>query len=166
MNTSKQPPTQNGALMRSFLSVLNHEFMFSRLDWSHRSLPAILGWIALLGLGALLFWDLNPAFFPARAHDVLGAFPLAFIAAAYLAYRAVRRPAQSDLGKAVLLAAAFLLWAANQLWPDFRDATLFNDLAIALFVLDVFLVIVGWPSSSPDISFAETCESRSRDRSE
>lgn len=150
--------------MLPFLALLNHEFMFSRLDWSHRSLPAILGLITLLGVGVLLFWDLDPALFPPRAHAMLGAFPLAFIAVAYLAYQAVRRPARSEFLKAVLLAVAFLLWAANQFWPDFRDATLFNDLAIALFVLDVFLVIVGWPSSSPDESFAETFESRSRAR--
>jgi hypothetical protein len=40
--------------------------------------------------------------------------------------------------------------------PDLRQATLFNDFAIALFVLDVFLVMVGWPVTSPDESFAET----------
>ncbi len=55
-----------------------------------------------------------------------------------------------------MLAVAFLFWAANQLWPNLPQATLFNDVAIALFVLDVFLVMVGWPASSPDGSFAET----------
>ena len=51
-----------------------------------------------------------------------------------------------------------------QLWPDFHQATLFNDLAIALFVLDVFLVILGWPPTSPDESFAETYEAQSGGR--
>ena len=36
------------------------------------------------------------------------------------------------------------------------QATLFNDMAIALFVLDVFWVIIGWPTTYPDESFAET----------
>ena len=44
-----------------------------------------------------------------------------------------------------LVLAAFLLWAANQLLADSAHATLLNDLAIALFVLDVFLSIIGWP---------------------
>ena len=57
--------------------------------------------------------------------------------------------------KAILLAVAFLFWAANQLWPDLRQTTLFNDIAIAHFVLDVFLVIAGWQATSPDESFAE-----------
>jgi hypothetical protein len=39
---------------------------------------------------------------------------------------------------------------ANQLWPDLRQATLFNDIAIAPFVLDVFLVMIGWPAWLPD----------------
>jgi hypothetical protein len=29
--------------------------------------------------------------------------------------------------------------------PDHRLATIFNDIAIAGFVLDMFLVIIGWP---------------------
>jgi hypothetical protein len=32
---------------------------------------------------------------------------------------------------------------------------LYNDIAIALFVLDVFLIIIGWPGSAPDESFGE-----------
>ena len=58
--------------------------------------------------------------------------------------------------KAILLAAAFLFWAANQLWPESRRAVLWNDVAIGLFVLDVFLVMVGWPAASADESFAES----------
>jgi len=36
-----------------------------------------------------------------------------------------------------------------------RWAGLFNDIAIALFVLDVFLVMIGWPAAAPDGAFAE-----------
>jgi hypothetical protein len=121
-----------------------------------RTLARILGAVTLAGVGALLLWDVSPGLFPGRAHDVLGAFPLAMIAFAYLVYQGARRPAPLEFVKAFLLAAAFLFWAANQLWPDSQRATLFNDIAIALFVLDVFLVMIGWPSTSPDESFAET----------
>jgi len=130
--------------------------MFIRLDRAHRAIPVILGVVTLAGVGVLLAWDAFPGFFPARAHDVLGAFPLAMIAVAYLVYQSAHRPARPELVKAVLLAVAFLFWAANQLWPDARRATLYNDVAIALFVLDVFLVMIGWPASSPDESFGET----------
>jgi hypothetical protein len=66
--------------------------------------------------------------------------------------------------KAVLLAMAFLFWAANQFWPDLRQATLFNDIAIALFVFDVFLVIIGWPPASVDEAFAESCAAPSEEK--
>jgi hypothetical protein len=130
--------------------------MYIRLDRAHRFLPAILGVAALAGVGALVAWDAAPRLFPAGAHDVLAAFPLATIALAYLVYQAAHRPARMEVVKAILLAVAFLFWAANQLWPGLRQAMLFNDIAIALFVLDVFLVMAGWPKTSPDESFAET----------
>jgi len=131
--------------------------MYIRLDRAHRALPVILGVVTLASVGVLFAWDAFPLLFPARSHGFLAAFPLAMIAFAYLVYQTARRPARMEIVKAIMLAVAFLFWAANQLWPDLRQATLFNDVAIALFVLDVFLVMVGWPATSPDESFAETC---------
>ena len=130
--------------------------MYIRLDRFHRAVPAIIGVITLAAIGVLLTWDALPGYFPARAHDFLAAFPLATIALAYLVYQTAHRPPFRELVKATLLAAAFMFWAANQLWPDARWATLLNDLAVALFVLDIFLVMIGWPATSPDESFAET----------
>lgn len=130
--------------------------MYIRLDRTHRALAVVLGCLTLASVGVLLIWDFAPGLFAARAHDYLGAIPLALIALAYLVYQAVHRPPIRDLAKAILLAIAFLFWAANQLWPDSARSTLYNDIAIALFVFDVFLVIIGWPASSPDESFAET----------
>lgn len=130
--------------------------MYKRLDLAHRTIPLVLGVVTLISVGMLLAWDANPKFFPARAHDFLAAFPLATIAIAYLLYQSAHRPAAKEFVKAIVLAVAFLFWAANQLWPDLSQATLFNDIAIALFVLDMFLVMTGWPTTSPDESFAET----------
>ena len=101
--------------------------MQTRLTGARRSLPLAMGAFALAAIVVLMAWDLSPGLFPARAHDVLGAFPLALIAFAYLAHQAVIRPARRDLVKAILLALAFLLWAANQLWPDLPQATLLNE---------------------------------------
>ena len=130
--------------------------MYIRLDRIHRALPVIMGVVTLAAVGVLFAWDALPGSFPAKAHDLLGAFPLAMIALAYLVYQTAHRPPFRELVKAIMLAVAFLFWAANQFWPDIRQATLFNDIAIALFVLDVFLVMIGWPATSPDESFAET----------
>ncbi len=115
-----------------------------------------LGLVALGVVIVLFLWDAFPALFPIRSHDFLGAFPLATIALAYLVYQSARRPAIREWVKAILLAVAFFFWAANQLLPESREAVLFNDIAIGLFVLDVFLVIIGWPAASPDESFGET----------
>jgi hypothetical protein len=131
--------------------------MYRRLDRAHRAIATSLGILTLASVAALLLWDARPALFSANAHNLLGALPLALIALAYLVYQSARRPPLKELFKAVMLAIAFLFWAANQLWPNLSQATLFNDIAIALFVLDVFLVMIGWPASSPDESFAETC---------
>lgn len=130
--------------------------MLLRLDRAHRVVPVLLGALALAGAGVLFVWDADPALFAARTHEGIEAFSLAMIAVAYLVYQIVRRATGVELAKAILLAGAFLFWAANQVWRNPRVATLFNDIAIALFVLDVFLVMAGVPATAPDSSFAET----------
>jgi hypothetical protein len=134
------------------------------MNRAHRALPVILGVISLAGIAILFVWDVLPQLFSAGAHNVLGAFPLAMIAIAYLVYQSAHRPARLEAVKAILLAIAFLFWAANQLWPDLPEAMLFNDIAIGLFVLDVFLVMIGWPATSPDESFAEIYPTEPHDR--
>ena len=104
----------------------------------------------LLTLVPLLIWDAAPRSFPERAHDVLASVPLALIGLACLAHSMLRGARPSELAKSGALAAAFLFWAANQLWPDNPRAVLFNDVAVALFVLDVFLSLVGWPAAEPE----------------
>ena len=136
--------------------------MYTRIDRAHRALPVILGVVTLADVALLLVWDAVPQRFPASSHDFLAAFSLIAIAIAYLAYQIVHRPPLLEFLKAAMLATAFLFWAANQFWPDLRQATLFNDIAIALFVLDVFLVMIGWPAASPDSSFAETYADKER----
>jgi hypothetical protein len=136
--------------------------MYIRLDRDHRVVPVILGVVTLVGVGALLTWDAYPAFFSASAHNLLAAFPLTMIAFAYLVFQIAHRPRPAEFVKAVLLAVAFLFWAANQFWSASRHATLFNDIAIALFVLDVFMVMIGWPAADRDEAFAETLSDNTR----
>jgi hypothetical protein len=127
-----------------------------RLARSHRLIPVVLGVVTLAGVVLLLVQDFLPAILPAWSHGSLAAFSLAMIALAYLIYELAHRPAPMDLVKAILLAAAFLFWAGNQYWASMPRAALFNDVAIALFVFDVFLVIAGWPPGAADVSFSET----------
>jgi hypothetical protein len=99
----------------------------------------------MLSVLALLIWNAFPRLFPADAHALLGAMPLALAAVSAVVYQAARRPSGLEVFKVVVLAAAFLFWAINQLLGDSTHALLFNDLAIALFALDVFLTVVFWP---------------------
>lgn len=114
----------------------------------------LLGGLALVSTLALFAWDAAPRLFAARAHDGIEAFSLATIAVAYLIYQLAGRMSRVELAKSILLAAAFFFWAANQIVPNPRVATVCNDIAIALFVLDVFLVMTGLPSTA-EASFAD-----------
>jgi hypothetical protein len=98
-----------------------------------RWISTVLGASAVLASVALLF---NKA-----AHDYLSAFALAGIAVAWFLWKIARGGSAGDLLRAALLAAPFLFWAANQFWPNSLKAALFNDLAVGLFVVDVFLSI-------------------------
>jgi hypothetical protein len=129
--------------------------VYTRLDRAHRGLPVVLGVVAFISIALLFVWDTDSQIFSKQLHAVLEAFSLASIAVAYLLYQSAHRPQAAEWFKAIMLAVAFLCWAANQIWPEPKQALLLNDLAIALFVLDVFLVMIGWPNSSQDESFAE-----------
>jgi hypothetical protein len=71
------------------------------------------------------------------------------IANAYISYQNTHRLGPMEFIGTIMLVAAFLSGVANQLCRDLRQAILFNNIAIALFVLDVFLVMVGWPGTHP-----------------
>ena len=101
---------------------------------------------SLVALVPLLVWDAAPGSFPVHAHDPLGAIPLAIVGVACLAYPLSRKARPAEVAKAGVAAAAFFAWAANQYWPDHPKATLMNDVAVALFVLDVVLAVLGWPA--------------------
>lgn len=108
-------------------------------------MAATVGVLTLASTTALMLWNMFPHLFATDAHPILGAAPLALIAVALLIYQIANRPSRLDLLRALIVAAAFMSWAANQLLADSPPALLLNDVAIALFVLDVFLLIVCAP---------------------
>jgi len=110
----------------------------------------MFGASALLCAGALLIGDASPSLFHASVHDTLATLPLVLTAAACLLARAVRRSRPVEWAKAMALALAFLFWAASQICVRGATSTLFNDLAIGLFVLDVFLATLGPTSTVPE----------------
>jgi hypothetical protein len=97
--------------------------------------------LAVVLLLPLVAWNLAPGRFSAHAHDHLAALPLALIAASHLLWQLGRRPGRLQVVQAVMLSTGFALWAATQLWPDAPRSLLLNDVAIVLFVVDLYLAI-------------------------
>ena len=112
-----------------------------------QAFPVILGVVTLAASG-LLAQDSLPGLSPAWSHACLGGFFPGDDRRSLSHLRVGASARAAGTVKAVLLAAAFLFWAANQFWPNLPQAVLFNDIAMALFVFDVFLVIAGWPPAS------------------
>jgi hypothetical protein len=111
-------------------------------------LPALLATAALLLLIPLVAWNLAPARFAARAHDHLAPLPLAFISIAQFLGQLGQRPGRRQVLQAAMLSTGFLLWAATQLWPDAPRALVWNDVAIGLFVVDLYLSVARAPTRS------------------
>jgi hypothetical protein len=106
-----------------------------------RAVTVLLLAVALASSAVLLGLDLSEGFREGDARRVVSALPLIAIALACLAFHATWTQEPLDLLKRVLLSAAFLFWAANQLFPAAGWAPVANDLAIALFVLDLALIL-------------------------
>jgi hypothetical protein len=108
-----------------------------------RTVTVLLLALALVSSLVLLALDVSQGFRHGDARRVVSALPLVAIALACLAFHATWTPEPLDLLKRVLLSAAFLFWAANQLFPTAGWAPVANDVAIALFVLDLALILWG-----------------------
>jgi hypothetical protein len=106
-----------------------------------RAVTVLLLALALASSTILLGLDAWGGFRESDARRVVSALPLIAIALACLAFHATWTPEPLDLLKRVLLSVAFLFWAANQLFPKTGWAPVANDLAIALFVLDLALIL-------------------------
>jgi len=106
-----------------------------------RVITVLLLALALASSVVLLSLDVSQGFRESDARRVVSALPLIAIALACLAFHATWTPEPLDLLKRVLLSAAFLFWAANQLFPTAGWAPVANDVAIALFVLDLALIL-------------------------
>lgn len=92
---------------------------------------------AALGLaGILLLSDLP--FLSARLHPNLSSLPVAVAGIGYAILQFRVRPPRAVLLKRLLLAATFVIWAADQLLPAGALATFIGDVVIAAYVLDLY----------------------------
>lgn len=108
-----------------------------------RRLALGLAYASLAGGVVLVVLDAAPGFLHGSAHSMASAVPLLAIGTAFLAAQIVVRPPPGELAKRVLIAVAFLFWGVNALVSQYAWAALLNDAAVALFVLDLALVMRG-----------------------
>lgn len=121
------------------------------LRWVARSLVvlALLSSFALLCVGATPFLTALPAYLVKGAvrawslikHLPLSALPLLLAGSSYLILQAILRPRPLELLKRLMLGAAFLLWGIVQLMPASDLAAELGNLVIALYVVDLGLII-------------------------
>lgn len=71
----------------------------------------------------------------------LSALPLLLAGISYLVLQVIVRPRPLELLKRVMLAAAFLLWGIVQLMPAGNLASELGNLVIALYVIDLGVII-------------------------
>ena len=71
----------------------------------------------------------------------LSALPLLLAGASYIVLQALLRPSPLELLKRLMLGSAFLLWGITQLMPVSALATELGNIVIALYVIDLGLII-------------------------
>jgi hypothetical protein len=121
------------------------------LRWLTRSLAAmaVVSSFALLCVGATPMLSALPAYISRGAFRCwlllknvpLSALPLLLAGCSYLVLQAILRPRPLELLKRVMLGAAFLLWGVVQLLPASDLANELGNVVIALYVIDLGLII-------------------------
>jgi hypothetical protein len=121
------------------------------LRWLTRSLAvfALLTTFALLCVGATPLLTSLPALTAGMAFECgmllkklpLSSLPLLLAGSSYLVLQAILRPPPLELLKRIMLGVAFLLWGVVQLMPASDLATELGNVVIALYVIDLGLII-------------------------
>ena len=120
------------------------------LRWLTRSLAilAVLTSFALLCVGATPLLRAFPTFMAKAAFPgwslikkLLSSIPLLLAGASYIVLQAILRPRPLELVKRLMLGIAFLLWGVVQLMPVSDLAVELGNVVIALYVVDLGLII-------------------------
>jgi hypothetical protein len=104
--------------------------------------PGVLARLSVVAAGALLLASIfMPLSSHARLHPWISALPLALAGIGYALFQLQLRPPRAVLMKRLVLAAAFVFWAIDQLMPAGRVAVFIGDAVIAAYVLDLFWML-------------------------
>lgn len=126
-------------------------FAVEIVRWLTRSLAvlAVVSCIALVAIGAtplLTAWSTTIARVSERGWAFikagpLSALPLLLAGSSYIVLQVILRPRPLELLKRLMLGCAFLLWGVTQLMAASNLATELGNVVIALYVIDLGLMI-------------------------
>jgi hypothetical protein len=108
-----------------------------------RTLSGAFFGFALAALAWLLLTDLWAGFHPSPGHQRSGALALIFVGVSFLCLQIGEGGRWKEMLKGLLLGLAFVLWGGEQFLPPGSAVTAVDSLVIAIFVVDLGLVIAG-----------------------
>ncbi len=97
---------------------------------------------ALAMTGILVASDAAHGLRPTPLHSRLGSLALILIGFAHVSLQAVSRAPRAARARGVLLGGAFALWGMEQLLPPGRWTTAMDTAVIAIFVVDLGMIIL------------------------
>ncbi len=107
--------------------------------------------VAALTSGALLLLlDGFAAFTQSRFHAAVSAAPLILIGLSWLSLQRGIKTHPIQFLKRLIAVVAFVLWGVQQMLPAGKVASTLGDVVIALFVLDMALIVRGELTEDPN----------------
>jgi hypothetical protein len=97
---------------------------------------------AMATVGILVVSDAAHGLRLTSLHSHLGALALIMIGASYVNLQIISRRPRHELVKGILLGSAFALWGMEQLLPPSRWTTAMDTAVIAIFVVDLGMIIL------------------------
>jgi hypothetical protein len=97
---------------------------------------------ALATIGILLASDAAHGLRPTPLHSRLGALALILIGCSYVSLQGIARAPRGARLRGILLGGAFALWGIEQLLPPGRWTTAMDTAVIAIFVVDLGMIIL------------------------
>jgi hypothetical protein len=108
-----------------------------------RTFSGVLFVLALVALAWLLLPDLWASFHPSVRHQHSGALALMFVGSSFICLQFGVGGSWKGMLKGLLLGLAFVLWGGEQFLPAGAAVTAIDSAVIAIFVVDLGLVIAG-----------------------
>jgi hypothetical protein len=99
--------------------------------------------ISVLSFGAVWCSDIRHGFDYDLDHQRLGSLPFIFIGISFITFQLCLPGPLKERIKGLLLGVAFALWGSEIFLPKGNWLTVLDNLVIAIFIVDLGLIVVG-----------------------